>query len=253
MKNIDKKNIFSVKNKVVIITGSSQGNGLEILKGFLSHGAKVCGIDIMQPKTKELISNKKFKFIQCNLQDEPEIIEATRKIKEIYSNIDVLINNAGISISSNSISSKSSDWDATHAINLKAPYVLSNMLRPIMPKGSSIINITSLGSIMGFPENPSYTSSKGGLRILSKSLSLDYAKYGIRVNNVLPGYIKTAMTSKSYSNKSMKSKRDARISLSRWGKSEDLVGPCIFLASDASNYITGTDIVVDGGWSSKGL
>ena len=122
-----------------------------------------------------------------------------------------------------------------------------------MKKGGSIINVTSLGSVLGFPDNPSYVSSKGGLKMLTKSLAVDLGKKGIRVNNLLPGYMKTAMTKKSFMNKDLKEERDKRIIMNRWGNPTDLIGPCIFLASDSSSYIPGSDILVDGGWTAKGL
>ena len=120
-------------------------------------------------------------------------------------------------------------------------------------KKGSIINITSLGAEMGFEKNPSYQVSKAGLKQLSKALACDWGHKNIRVNNICPGYFKTSMTIKSFKNKTLKSKRDARMILKKWGTPGDLVGPCIFLASDASSYITGADITVDGGWLAKGL
>ena len=136
---------------------------------------------------------------------------------------------------------------------MRAPFFLISHLTSLMKKGGSIINVTSLGSVLGFPDNPSYVSSKGGLKMLTKSLAVDLGKKGIRVNNLLPGYMKTAMTKKSFMNKDLKEERDKRIIINRWGNSTDLIGPCIFLASDSSSYITGSDILVDGGWIAKGL
>ena len=89
--------------------------------------------------------------------------------------------------------------------------------------------------------------------MLTKSLAVDFGKRGVRVNNILPGYIKTSMTKGSYLNGELKQERDNRMIMNRWGNSSDLVGPCIFLASDSSSYITGSDIIVDGGWTAKGL
>jgi NAD(P)-dependent dehydrogenase (short-subunit alcohol dehydrogenase family) len=120
-------------------------------------------------------------------------------------------------------------------------------------RSGSVINVTSLGSELAFPGNPSYQVSKAALRQLSKALSIDFGKYGIRINNVCPGYILTSMTEKSYGNKKLREERSRRMILNRWGKPEDLVGPCIFLASKASSYMTGTDVYVDGGWLAKGL
>ena len=120
-------------------------------------------------------------------------------------------------------------------------------------KKGSIINITSLAAERGFVGNPSYQISKAALKQLTKALACDWGQKNIRINNVCPGYIKTPMTIKSYNNPKLKKIRDMKMILKRWGKPNDLVGPCIFLASDASSYMTGSDIFIDGGWLVKGL
>jgi gluconate 5-dehydrogenase len=119
--------------------------------------------------------------------------------------------------------------------------------------GGSIINVTSIGAVQGFPGNPGYVASKGGLRLLTKALALDLADKNIRVNNLAPGYIHTAMTDKSFNDPQRHQERLARMMLKRWGKPDDLIGAAIFLASEASAYVTGQDIFVDGGWTAKGL
>ncbi len=253
MTKINGENIFSVKNKIVVVTGTSQGNGYAIAKGFIENGAHVCGIDIKKPKDSKIIKSNKFHYVNCDLSDDKSILDAIRDIKKKYKKIDVLINNAGISKSLRDGVGQFKDWDMTHRINLRAPYFLTTNIISIMKKGGSVINITSLGSLLGFPENPSYISSKGGLRMLTKSLAIDFGKRAVRVNNILPGYMKTSMTKGSFANKKLKEERDNRMIMERWGNSSDLVGPCIFLASNASSYITGTDIIVDGGWIAKGL
>ena len=140
-------------------------------------------------------------------------------------------------------------------MNLIAAYNLSNKVCKIMSKRKkgSIINITSLAAERGFIGNPSYQVSKAGLKQLTKALACDWGQKNIRINNVCPGYIKTPMTMRSFKNSNLKKKRDTRMILKRWGEPKDLVGPCIFLASDSSSYITGSDIFVDGGWLAKGL
>ena len=119
--------------------------------------------------------------------------------------------------------------------------------------GGSIINITSLNAELAFPNNPAYVAFKGGLKQLTKALALDLGQYNIRVNNIGPGYMKTDMTKKSWLNPKLRKARTSRILLNRWGEKEDIVGPCIFLASDASKYVTGHDLYVDGGWLANGL
>ena len=107
--------------------------------------------------------------------------------------------------------------------------------------------------MFGFPDNPAYISSKTGLSGLTRSLAYDYADLGIRVNNLVPGYFKTDMTKKSFDDPSKRKDRETSTLLNRWGNPKELIGPAIFLASNASSYVTGTDLIVDGGWSIKGL
>jgi NAD(P)-dependent dehydrogenase (short-subunit alcohol dehydrogenase family) len=120
-------------------------------------------------------------------------------------------------------------------------------------KPGSIINITSIGAKQGFPNNPAYGASKGGLSQLTKALACDWAEYGIRVNNVGPGYTVTKMTQTSWNNNEMREARTSRTMMGKWARPEDITGTVLFLASDMASYITGQDIYVDGGWTSKGL
>ena len=146
-------------------------------------------------------------------------------------------------------------WEKTYNVDLKAPYILSKMVGEEMKKNlnGSIINITSLNSELAFPDNPAYIAMKGGLKQLTKSLAYDLGKYNIRVNNVGPGYMKTNMTKKSWSDPKTYEERKNKTVLQRWGEPSDLIGVTVFLASNASSYITGQDIYVDGGWLIKGL
>ena len=112
----------------------------------------------------------------------------------------------------------------------------------------SIINITSIAAEQGFPRNPAYSASKGGLKILSKSLAKDWGRFGIRVNNLGPGFIKTDITKQRYNNEKTRKQREELTLLRRWGEKDDLLGPCIFLSSDASKFMTGQDLYIDGGW-----
>ena len=120
-------------------------------------------------------------------------------------------------------------------------------------KSGVIINITSINAEFAFPDNPSYQVTKAGLKQLTKSLALDLAKFGIRVNSVGPGYFRTSMTKKSWNNLKKRKKIRESTMLKRWGVPKDLEGIIVFLSSDSSEYITGQDIYVDGGWSAKGI
>ena len=127
------------------------------------------------------------------------------------------------------------------------------ILEHMKKKGGSIVNITSLNAELGFSKNPGYVSSKGALKMLTKSFCLDYAKYNIRINNLGPGYIKTKMTKKKFLNFKDRKTRIDRIPLGRYADPKDLVGPVIFLISEASSYMTGQDLYIDGGFLAKGI
>jgi 2-deoxy-D-gluconate 3-dehydrogenase len=145
----------------------------------------------------------------------------------------------------------------TLSINALAPLRLGWVVAQVMkfPEGcgGSIVNVTSLGAHLGFPDNPAYQASKAALSQITRAMAVDFGKFGVRVNSICPGYMVTAMTSASYNDPITNEARSSRVILDRWGQSEDLVGPCQFLLSDASQYVTGTDLPVDGGWLAKGL
>lgn len=244
------KKLFNIKNFVTIVTGSGRGIGLKIAEGFYEYGAKVIRIDLNLKKHKLY----KFDDYIIDLTKQKLVDQCVNEIKHKYGRIDVLINNAGVTTSSTNFYDEKI-LKETLSVNLIAAYNLSNKVCKIMSKRKkgSIINITSLGAERGFIGNPSYQVSKAGLKQLTKALACDWGHKNIRINNVCPGYIKTPMTLRSFKNSKLKKNRDARMILKRWGEPKDLVGPCIFLASDSSSYITGSDIFVDGGWLAKGL
>ena len=246
------KDIFSVKDKVVIVTGAAKGNGKAIADGFVKAGSIVLYIDILDAvkDNAKLDKTGRSKSYIVDLTNERQVSQSINSIGQV----DTLVNNAGISLAPDTKDSHT-NWDKTIGINLTSVYELSRLVADIMiqNKGGSIINITSISSYLGSVGNPSYHASKGGVRYLTKSLAADYGKYNIRANNLCPGYINSDMTSESYMDETKRKIVSERTMLGRWGRSNDLVGTCIFLASDASSYITGSDILVDGGLINKGF
>ena len=223
--------LFSVKDKVIIVTGASGGIGKAISYELEQRGAKVIPADLPD----------------CDITNALDLDSLADQ-----EHIDGLVNCAGVTYGNNLFDYKDSDWENTYKVNLKAPYELTRRVAQVMKyTGGSIVNITSLNAELAFPDNPAYVASKGGLKQLSKSLALDLGKYGIRVNNIGPGYMRTNMTKKGWAN-NRKAIEDKTI-LGRWGEPQDLVGAAIFLLSSASSYITGQDIYVDGGYLTKGL
>jgi len=244
--------LFSLKGKVAIVTGAARGNGKAITQGFLDSGAIVYTVDL----NTRLPLDKKETVLKGDITTEKFIQHLTKRIIQERAKIDILVNNAGITIPGPSETYNLGDWTKTLEINLTAPFRLSQSVARHMIKqktGGSIINITSMGAELGFPGNPAYVSAKGGLKMLTRAFAADWAKYNIRVNNICPGYIHTTMTEKSFKDPVLYQERLKRAMIPRWGESADLIGAAIFLASDASAYITGIDLPVDGGWLAKGL
>lgn len=246
-------NPFSVKNKIVIVTGSGRGIGFYLATELSKQGAIVYALSRTLPKNNE--KNNDLNFIKCDITNKQNFQLICKNIIKKNSKIDVLINNAGITFSSNSELYSEQDWLKTIETNLTSSFNCSQVVLSYMKKQKhgSIINVTSINSKLAFPNNPAYIASKGGLRMLTKSLARDWGKYGIRINNLAPGYFVTDMNKKTHSNKKTRISRAEKTMLKRWGKLNDLLGPCLFLASDASEYVTGIDLFVDGGWVSNGL
>ena len=247
---IDKFN--SLKKKTVLVTGTSRGIGKEISLAFLNNGAKVIGLS--SGKTKKIpIKNKKYNHIFCNLENNEEIKKIFLHLKK-FKKIDVLVNNAGVTLEeTKNINQNLDNFKKVIQTNLISAYMLTSVLLKNKKKTKTIINISSIGGILGFPQNPSYQSSKAGIIGLTKSIARDFGKKGLNCNAVLPGYFKTKMNKKSYNNYKKREQRSDLTILGRWGELKELTATVMFLASDSASYITGQSIVVDGGISAKGL
>ena len=244
--------LFSVKDKIIVITGGGQGIGEFLALELSKRGANIFCVDKKFKKTKERIA---LHDIICDVTNLHDIKKTCMEIFKTNQRIDVLINNAGITLPENSDSYSLKSWQKTLDVNLTGAFLFSQKVLNLMKRNrsGSIINITSINAELGFPRNPAYVASKGGLKMLGKALAKDWGKYRTRVNNLGPGYIRTDMTKSSYSNKKLREERAKHTMLGRWGDKDDLVGPCIFLASDASRYITGQDVYVDGGWLANSI
>ena len=243
--------MFDISNKKILITGGSSGIGNALVKGFANANAIVTNLDIKQPLNLNNIN-----FIKCDLSKINSIDLALKKYIKKYICPDVVINCAGITVPGESCKYQAKVWQKTIDVNLSAVFYICKIMGNAMIKSKtkgSIINFTSIGAEQGFPNNPAYAASKGAVKQLSKALAVEWGQYGIRVNNIVPGYTTTPMNKKSWDDKKLRKTRSNQTILNRWAKPEEMVGPTIFLASDASSYITGTDLIVDGGWLAKGV
>ena len=243
--------MFAIDNFETVIVGGSCGIGKSLVKSFKEANAKVTVFDIITPE-----DNDKVEFIFCDISVEKSINEALNAYFKKNKTIKVLINCAAITIPGESSTYNDSDWFKTLSINLNGVFFLCKKVGKSMIDNKvtgSIINFTSIGASQGFANNPAYAASKGGVRQLTKSLAVEWGPYGIRVNNLVPGYTNTPMNSKSWNDPILKKKREDKTVFGRWAEAKEMVGPAIFLASNASSYVTGTDLVVDGGWLIKGM
>lgn len=257
-------NLFGLSGRRALVTGAAGGNGLAIAEALLRAGAEVVMVDKNEKKLSTERLGKYFKgdklcwrLWACDLTSDDEISCLLGPIdtgvggpccdKNGLPTIDILVNCAGVSLGD--------VWDETMRVNLEVPRKLIYALISgmVKRKRGSIINITSLNDQLAFEKNAPYMTSKAALGALTRSIALDYGRFGIRANNICPGYIKTSMTKASWDHPAKRERRQERTMLGRWGVPSDLAGAVVWLASDASAYVTGADIRVDGGWSAKGL
>ena len=245
---------FSVADRVVIVTGATRGIGRAVAEGFLAAGARVALVGRSESILRQLDDDARGIAIRADVSSAEDRQRICLQTVEQLGNIDVLVNNAGITRSGEG-EYLEEDWDATLDVNLKAPFFLSQLVAQGMrdQQGGSIVNIGSIGAWVGMPDNPAYQAAKGGLLQLTRAMARDWAGWKVRVNQVNPGYIHTDMSAASYADPEKHRERADRTMLGRWGTPDDLVGACLFLASAASSYMTGTDITVDGGWTAKGM
>lgn len=252
MKETFIEDLFSLRGKVAVVTGASRGIGLEIARAYSACGAVTVGMG-RSPTSADF--NKDLIYLTCDIRNKDDLKKSFDYVCQRFGRIDILLNAAGITLNTQTNFGRFEVFHETLSTNLLAAYHACEYAATAMAlnEGGSIINVTSIASLQGFPGNPGYVASKGALRLMTKALAVDYASLGIRVNSIVPGYIHTEMTEKSFSNPEEHKKRLDRMIIKRWGNAVDLVGAAIYLASNASSYVTGIDLVVDGGWSAKGM
>lgn len=230
-----------IKNKKILITGSSSGIGKFIAREL---SKKNIVIGVSRRKIKVPFAN----FI-TDLNSYSEIDKLVYKIKRKYKKIDLLINCAGITIEGHQIS----NFNKNIQTNLVSVFYLSSKIKNYLSKNSSIINISSIAGHLAFPNNPGYNCSKAALNMLTKSLALDYINKKIRVNTLSLGYFKTPMTIKSFKVSKKRKIRSERSIVKRWGKPKDIISSINYLSDKSSSFITGQEIILDGGWTVKGF
>jgi len=252
---------FSLEGKVALITGASYGIGFAIAKGMAKAGAKIVFNDLKQEFVYKGLANYKEAGIDakgyvCDVTDEDAVYELVAKIEKEVGNIDILVNNAGIIKRIPMIEMKASEFRQVIDVDLNAPFIVSKAVIPTMIKmgHGKIINICSMMSEFGRETVSAYASAKGGLKMLTRNIASEYGQYNIQCNGIGPGYIATPQTAPLREKQPDGSKHpfdtfitETKTPAGRWGDPEDLAGPAVFLASEASDFVNGQILYVDGG------
>lgn len=245
---------FSLKGKNALVTGGTSGLGQAYALALAKGGANVMAASYVDDDgtTKKLIEGcgVKYHFMQADISVEGVPKQIMDEFIKEFGHIDILVNCAGICIIKDVLDFKRADWDPMIAINLTAAFELSREAAEYMipQRSGKIINICSLFSFLGGLGSPAYAAMKHGLTGLTKAYADELGKYGIQVNGIAPGYFATAMTTESNTDNEKNKRISDHIPAERWGQRQDLMGACVFLASQASEYVNGTMLVVDGGY-----
>lgn len=246
---------FDLNGKVALVTGAGRGLGEAVALGLAKAGADIAIVDLDIKAAQEVALKaenlgRKAIAIQANVCESNDVKEMVNSVINKFGTIDILVNNAGIQRRNPCIEMTEEDWDAVIDVNLKGAFLCCKEVGKIMVKNrkGKVINITSLLGTVAQPNRGPYAASKGALVQLTKVLALEWAPLGINVNGLGPGYFLTELNKKLMDDKEEFDKLTSKIPMGRWGTLEDIVGPAVFLASEASDYMNGHILYVDGGY-----
>ncbi len=250
--------LFDLTGRTALITGSGRGIGLAYAEGLAAAGAAVVINDLHEENMTEALANLRARgynarSLAFNVADEAAVINAFEQLDRDGVAIDILINNAGIQFRKPMVELELKDWQRVIDINLTAAFIVGREAAKRMitrGRGGKIINIGSLTSEAARATVAPYTAAKGGIKMLSKAMAAEWAQFNIQANSIGPGYILTDMNAALIENAEFDAWVKKSNPAGRWGKTEELIGTAVYLASDASNYVNGQIIYVDGGWLS---
>lgn len=250
--------LFDLSGKTALVTGCNKGIGKAMALGLAEAGADIIGVSgSLAPGSdieKEVMAlGRSFKSYAANLSDREALYAFIKKLQAENPVIDILVNNAGTIMRKPAAEHPDEYWDTVLALNLDAPFILAREIgKKMIERGAGKIIFTcSLLSFQGGINVPGYAASKGALSSLVKALANEWASKGVTVNGIAPGYIATDNTEALRNDPERSASILSRIPAARWGQPEDFKGPTVFLASDASAYVNGTILVVDGGWMGR--
>ncbi|UUI03025.1 SDR family oxidoreductase [Oceanobacillus jeddahense] len=246
--------MFSLTGKVAAITGATRGIGRALAIALAEAGSDIALLqrdlsnDILKEEIKQI--GRECDIIPCDLNDLEQVKQAIPEVVKRFGKIDILVNNAGIQRRAPAVDFSELDWDDVLQVNLKSVWLLCQSAGKYMvpSKSGKIINLASLNAYQGGIDIVAYASAKGGIAQLTKALANDWAKHNVNVNAIVPGYIDTDMNEALINDDNRNQQILDRIPAGRWGSPDDFKGTVVFLASEASNYVHGHLLAVDGGW-----
>ena len=251
------KDLFSLSGKVALVTGANTGLGQGIAIALAGAGADIVAVgrsSAAETERQVQAAGRKFHALSADLGQSAEAHAIVARALKLAGRIDILVNNAGVIRRNDALTFTEEEWDSALNVNLKTPFFLAQACAQSMLKegrGGKIINIASMLSFQGGIRTASYTASKSGLAGITRLLANEWAPRGINVNAIAPGYFETNNTTALRADEGRNRDILARIPAGRWGSPADLGGAAIFLASDASDYVHGTILPVDGGWLAR--
>lgn len=248
-----------LKGKVALISGAAKGMGAVEARMFAKEGASLVLGDVLEDEGAKLAleisaGGASCVFTPLDVRKTSQWESAVTKATSAYGRLDILVNNAGVTSRMNLLDTTEEDWDRVLDINAKGSFLGIKAVIPAMRKsgGGSIVNISSqLGLVGGDFSSPQYQASKGAVRILTKSVAIQYASEGIRCNSVHPAPIETDMTADVRADKNRLADMVRRIPMGRYGTPEEVAYAVLYLASNESSFVTGSELVVDGGWTAQ--
>ena len=246
-------------NKVALISGGARGQGAAEARLFVREGAAVVFGDIRDEDGKKVEAEIRaaggaVTYVHLNVTREADWRAAVATAVQTYGTLNVLVNNAGILLRSKIEETSEEDWDRIMAVNVKGVFLGTKCAIPAMRRagGGSIINISSTAGLVGSPgETAAYTATKGAVRLFTKATAIQHAKDGIRCNSVHPGPIATDMIKDTLENRALWEQRLRRLPMGRVGTPEEVAYGVLYLASDESSYVTGSELVIDGGTTAE--
>lgn len=253
------KNSFDLTGKIALVTGCKRGIGMAMALGLAEAGADIIGVsanlELVGSDIEKAVTGlgRQFKAYQADFSNRDSLYAFIKQLKADYPRIDILVNNAGTILRNPAAEHSDEFWDEVLEVNLSSQFILSREIgsRMIAQGSGKIIFTASLLSFQGGINVPGYAASKGGIARLTMALANEWAGKGVNVNAIAPGYISTDNTTALREDKERSSSILGRIPAGRWGEPEDFKGPVVFLASEASNYVHGTILTVDGGWMGR--